>query len=357
MKLACYGFVLLLGLPAFAQEKFKSGKVFLGADTLSGSISSQRTARFVKFKAPGGAITEYDPSQATGFRLDDNVFLSREVEQEVKGEKQKEALFMQLLVQGRANLYYYRERDNSEHYWIEKDHQLRELRVVETIVQVDGKPYAQTRQEYQGILGYVLADCGKINVAEVPYSRAGLMGAVFTYNTCFEGEKVAVTYRKIKIMVHPGIKAGVSRPSFRGFEGVAGPSYGVFVNFQHNGARRVLSSQVEWVHNRYSASAGSERYSYRAVDLAALLRFTYPKGVIRPAVAVGVARSGITASADSLGTRVIAWRNVFYKVAAEAGLLLPVRRHYLYAAARIEPVLDVALLRSKIYNLSVSIGF
>lgn len=357
MKLALYGLALLLGLPVLAQEQFKPGNVFLGADTLSGSISSQRTARFVKFKAPDGAIAEYDPGQAAGFRLDDNVFLSREVEREVKGEKRKEALFMQLIVQGRANLYYYRERDNSEHYWIEKDHQLRELRVVETIVQVNGKPYAQTRKEYQGILGYVLADCGKINVGEVPYSRAGLTGAVFAYNTCFEGEKTAVTYRKSKIMVHPGVKAGVSFPSIRGFEGAAGPSYGVFVNFQHNGARRVLSSQVEWVYNRYTARTGSERYSYRAVDLAALLRFTYPKGVVRPAVAAGVVRSGMTASADSLGARVVAWRNVVYKVAAEAGLLLPVRRHYLYAAARIEPVLDVDLVRTKIYHFSVSLGF
>jgi hypothetical protein len=357
MKRALYGLALLLGLPVFAQEQFKPGNVFVGADTLSGSISSQRTARFVKFKAPDGAIAEYDPGQAAGFRLDDNVFLSRQVEREVKGEKQKEALFMQLLVQGRANLYYYRERDNSEHYWIEKDHQLRELRVVETIVEVNGKPYAQTRKEYQGILGYVLADCGKINVGEVPYSRAGLTGAIFTYNTCFEGEKAAITYRRNRIMVHPGVKVGVSRPSYRALEGAAGPSYGVFVNLQHNGASRVLSTQVEWVHNRYTARTGSERFSYRALDLAALLRFTYPRGIIRPAISLGVIRSGVTASVDSLGSRMDGWRDVVYKATAEVGLVVPVRRHYLYAAGRIEPVLDEYLVRSKIYNFSVSIGF
>jgi hypothetical protein len=357
MKSFCYGLLLLVGLPVLAQERFIPGKVFVGADTLNGAISSQRTARFVRFKAPDGSIREYAPGEAAGFQMGDNVYLSRKAEREAKGEKQKEALFMQLLVQGRANLYYYRERDNSEHYWIEKDHQLRELRVVETTVQVDGKPYAQTRKEYQGILAYLLADCGKVKTGAVPYSRAGLAGAVFTYNTCFEGEKNAITYRRSKIMVHPGVKAGLSRPSFGKLEGTAGPSYGVFVNFQHNGARRVLSTQVEWVHNRYTASIGAERYSYRTADLAALLRFTYPKGVVRPAVSFGLIRSGVTASADSVGTRVQEWRDVIYKGAAEVGLVLPLRRHYLYAAGRIEPVLDLYIVRSRIYNFSVSIGF
>ncbi len=357
MKLFYCSLLLLVGLPVFAQEQYRPGKVFSGTDTLTGMVSSQRTARFVKFKAPGGETTEYSPAEAAGFELAGNVYLSREVEREAKGEKQKELLFMQLLVQGRASLYYYRERDNSEHYWIEKDHQLRELRVVETTVQVNGKPYAQVRKEYQGVLGYVLADCGKVNAPQIPYSRAGLVAAVFTYNNCFAGEKAAITYRKSRIMVHPGVKAGISLPSYDGLKGGAGPAYGVFVNFQHNGARRVLSSQVEWVHNQYTARTGPERYAYRAADLAALLRFTYPRGVIRPAVAVGVVRSVVNASADSLGIRVDAWRDVAYKAAAEVGVVVPVRRHYLYAAARAEPVLDVYLVRTRVYNFSVSIGF
>jgi hypothetical protein len=362
LKTYALGFLLLWGtLTAVAQDSYSPGKVYTPeGDTLAGFINSQRTARYVRFKSAAGNVTEYRSNQLTGFELEGSVYQRLEVEiNGTDGIARKEAVFMQLLVSGKVNLYQYKETDTDEHYWARKGDQQYELRVIKRIVKRDGKDYLLEAREYHNILTFLFMDCPRMKSREYEFSRKSLMDAVFSYNTCHENEKANIVYKREKRRIHPGVKGGLNALSQtysnRGYGSLAG----VFLELPFIGASRVISGQFEVVRNQYNTANIRYAYQYRIIDVGVFLKYTAPKGWVRPFIMGGIVRGSgnlrITESASRSSYEVNRGRMI--KFAAETGLQVPLSKHYAYTSLRYDVMLNNRLDKFRIFHLAFAFGF
>jgi hypothetical protein len=212
---------------------------------------------------------------------------------------------MQQLVRGKVSLYYYREKDNSEHYWAEKAGSLYELKITERLITgADGKSYSHSSREYQGILNFLFNDCPLVKTSAVPYSQSGLVAATDTYNGCFNGEKTSFRSKKSRIPIHPGVRGGVNY--FSQESAGYGPGFfaGVFANVPLTGASRTLSVQTELTYQRLGCRDFIYQYKYSFIDIGIFLRATVPRRTVRPYGTFGVVRGGGTLSkTDDLDRR------------------------------------------------------
>ncbi len=366
MNINFYSFLFLYLFFSFsvsAQESFGPGKVYtLKGDTLNGFINSQMTARYLKYRSAAGEVKEFTPIQVNGFNFEGNLYKSKEVEADLPIGKIKEPLFMQQLIEGRANLYYYKEKDNSEHYWVEKGTEIKELRVVDkTIHDKDGRIYLRKEKEFLRILNYLFNDCSKYKISEIPFSRLSLIKEVVKYNECFEGENSIVLAKKERMKIHPGIKIGGSQFLTLEAQGKFTPSAGVFVNLPLNKASRLLSIQFEANYNNYLAVVLTTeyRFGYRSLDVGALMRAMYPKGYIKPFLGLGfmygMGKRYVIPAASS--QKIGHSQFVFPKTLVEGGFQVPLRRRYVYTAARYERVMHSKGMKYRMLNFSLGLGF
>jgi|GEM_PF-2657381 len=362
LKVYALPFLLFLGtLAALAQDSYSPGKVYTpGGDTLAGHIYSQRTARYVRFKTAAGDVTEFAANQLAGFETEGNVYHRLEIERkDTEGVLRKEAVFMQLLVSGKVNLYQYKETNADEHYWVRKGDQQHELRVIKRIITKNGKDYFFEAKEYQNILAILFLDCPRMESGQYGFSREHLMSAVFTYNTCGENPKADILYKREKRRIHPGIKGGLNALSQVNFTRGYGSLAGVFVEFPFIGASRVLSTQLEVVRHQYNTADKGYAYQYRIIDVGAFLKCTAPTGWVRPFFAAGIVRG----SGDLRINDVRAGRSYevnhgrMIKVALETGLQVPLSRHYAYTSLRYDLMLNNRLDKFKVFHLAFAFGF
>jgi len=350
-------FVFFSFLTAIAQDHYSPGKVYILGDTLTGQLSSQQTARYVKFKAADGTITEYTPHQVLGFENNAIVWSSKVVETNPYGEKIREPLFMQQLVRGKVSLYYYKERDNQEHYWAEKEGKMLELHGGRKTVVVNQTKYLKSDKTYQVFLQQLFSDCNKPDLHLCAFNKKALTGAVYDYNLCTGEAAARNQYQKNKFVVHPGLKIGANYFSEASASFQLTPSAGLFVNVPLSRANRIFSGQVEVLYNQYHALLAGQASRYRFIDFAALFRTTYPKGFVRPFGAIGIVyglgleevRSGVTA-------KYISGKNAQPKLALEGGLQVPLRKRFLYTAARYEKFLNTPRGYYKLFNFSLGVG-
>ena len=362
LKICALPFLLLLStLTAIAQDSYAPGKVYTPeGDTLTGYIYSQRTARYVRFKAAAGDVTEFASNQLTGFETEGNVYQRLEIElKDADGILRKEAVLMQLLVSGRVNLYQYKENNTEEHYWARKGDQQYELRVIKRIVTRNGQDYVFEAKEYLNILAFLFMDCPRMKSGEYGFSRESLVAAVFSYNTCNENAKANIVYKREKLRIHPGIKGGLNAlsqvNSTRGYGSLAG----AFVEFPFIGANRVVSTLLEVVRHQYNTADEGHAYQYRIIEVGAFLKCTAPKGWVRPFVAVGIVRgSGDLRINDArLGRSYEVSRGQMIKIAGETGLQVPLAKHYAYTSLRYDVMLNNRLDKFKIVHLAFAFGF
>jgi hypothetical protein len=355
-------FAFLVSLITTAQDSYSPGKVYtLQGDTLTGGIYSQRSARYVRFKAPSGDVAEYGAGRLAGFETEGSIFQRLAIEvKDVDGIRRKDTVFMQLLVSGRVNLYQYKEKDTEEHYWVRKGDQQHELRVVRKFIEKNGQNYLSEVKEYQGILIFLFSDCPRMKSQEYGFSRESLMAAAFTYNHCFEEAKASVVYKKrARLHIHPGLKGGLNAlsrvNSTRGYGSLAG----VFVNVPFTGANRAVSAQLEVVHNQYNTADEFYTYHYQVLDVGAFVRCTAPKGWVRPFIAAGLVRGSghLRAKKTVPGNTYRVDGGRMIKFAGETGIQIPLSKHYAYTGLRYDVMLNNRLDKFKIVHLAFAFGF
>ncbi|MBD0255148.1 MAG: hypothetical protein ICV83_05470 [Cytophagales bacterium] len=349
--------LLLTCLPAISQDHYAAGKIYTLGDTLTGYVNSQHTARYLKFKAGDGNVTEYTPHQVLGFERDGQIYLSKEAETNPYGEKTKEPLFMQQLVRGKVSLYYYKERDNAEHYWAEKEGKMLELHGGRKAVEVNGSKYLKSDKTYQVFLQQLFSDCSTPNLHLCAFTKKSLTEAVYNYNVCAGEQTARNQYKEEKISIHPGLKVGANFFSEASGSYQLSPSLGLFVNIPISRANRVFSGQVEVVYNQYAVAQIPSSVVYKFVDVGALFRATYPKGHVRPFGAAGVAYAlGLGQVRRVPDLKYISGKEGRPKLALEAGLQVPLKKRFVYAAARYDKFLNTPKGYYRLFNVSLGVG-
>ncbi len=196
----------------FAQKDYQPGYILLNnGDTLNGyildAIKSGHNHSACSFKSSlESEAKEYAPFEIIGYQYSNNIYY---VSKHVPYKNQMKDLFLEYLVKGRVNLYYYN-KSPEKIYYIEKfDGQLIPLTSIEkdTLIITNIKnierrrEYAWTEKNYIDSLAKVFEDCPEINkeLLYLNFTHKDLINISKDYHEymCEPGES-CIVYEKAK---------------------------------------------------------------------------------------------------------------------------------------------------------------
>ncbi len=229
--------LLIAGINSISgQSNFVPGMVITNRyDTLTGLIDSRgeiRNAKQCTFKQSEKSEEEnYYPGDIFGYRYENGKFY---VSREVPAADGTKKVFLELLVDGIADLYYYKD-ENEVHYYMEKPgEKLAELtNEVKTVVLNTGQEITRQSKRYLGALRVFLADCEEIQpeINKVEFNQKSLAGIAeeYHYYVCGPGEDCINYLKEI-----PKLKVG-----FQAYVSVMSSSYhykngGIYTEFDLN---------------------------------------------------------------------------------------------------------------------------
>jgi outer membrane protein W len=274
---------------------------------------------------------EYLPGQIKAYRfLESKYYVSKNIPE--NGTKKN--MFLEFLVNGIADLYYYRDINNNPHFFIEKrDGQLFELKNTQEMIKNNDSPYYWERREYLlekkeyiGLLKYAFADCPQLfeSINNATLDTKSLINITKKYhNHVCNGEKCIIYEKKlpaIKLTFAPFASMNVSYLNIVGgheqyenikFQNSTYPAIGVLVNTTMPRENEKLSLQVSAdIGKNYFYGTGTyvQDNSFNEVHLHSTIlkakggfKYTYPTGKFRPTIMAG---ANFTTLFDVKGRRV-----------------------------------------------------
>jgi len=325
--------LLVLGLCAVtlsAQTNFVPGYYITSqSDTIYGEIDDrgdQRNCRLCTFRAGEGMeILSFEPGEIFAYRFQDGgkYYIAREV----KIHDEIRTVFLEYLVNGIANLYYYR-GEGADRYYIEsEDGRFTELSNDLVQFTVDGTTYKRRSNLYVGQMKASFGDCPEIQsrLEGARFSHQSLIKLSSEYHDYVCDGEVCVIYEKPipVIRVSGGFYLGVSKSSldFPDYDGTladfnadagykwyhyyqfsthTGPEFGAHFNFTLPRVNKHLALVVnaDYSQHDFKGSAVDEsnpgviiqmEASARvtSLNMATGLQYTFPRGKIRPTIAAG----------------------------------------------------------------------
>lgn len=336
----------LLGISfqAAAQTDFRPGYVVMtDGDTLRGEVDArgaQRNARLVRFRAtPAATVTDYQPRQLQGYGLSggrtyqtQTISLADSLQQQsfaqIRLDTLRQPVFLETVVRGSLSLLFLEDRLARSHYYLRTpDGQVKELiqsveRVVgskslygsgiESTYKTGVAPYDKKTNDFRYTLQKATRQCFAVQpaIVEVKFALTPLARLVKRYNECVGdipslspslrpspvrlvvlagvgGSRLALTDNRFFLQVRSTTTAGIR------------PIVGVGLHLPLNRISEKLALRLEALYHaqRYQTAVvsdgvlGTVQYQYRAniqsVRIPLLLRYTWPKGQIRPFLQAG----------------------------------------------------------------------
>ncbi|MFO7756640.1 MAG: hypothetical protein R6V34_11725 [Bacteroidales bacterium] len=197
--------MMLAIISANAQADFRPGYIITNEfDTIHGYINNRgeiKNSVVCSFKTDEDSDAEdYEPGQIFGYRFENGKYYITK-EAPVNGDEQ--TLFLEYLVDGIADLYYFRDVDGV-HYYIQKE----DIRMIELTNKV--KTYlingeqeiSRQSKRYIGALRAALADCKEIQpqINDVKFTHKALAGITEQYHdyVCIDGQECVIYMKEIK---------------------------------------------------------------------------------------------------------------------------------------------------------------
>lgn len=229
---------------------------------------------------------------------------------------EKRIVFLRILVEGKANLYFLNDAVGKEHYFIEKnDLPAEELIYTEYFKMIKGKRVVIPFEQYKGQLNEVLSDCEQLFflVKDAEYKRRDLVAIFEGYNTCDSASGPISTEReKVKILVESGVLVGLGANKL-GFTGITkynledmdfdiSPAYsfGAYLTLLGDRSRGRYALRNELIYNSIGGSAHYEdiqsedvytisdvKLNLGYLQLNTLFRYTIPTKKLKPYINVG----------------------------------------------------------------------
>lgn len=208
-----------------AQSNFQSGFVIKNnGDTLKGKIKyigDVYLGKTCTFKDTSETIIDFSPKDIKAYRFtDDRYFVSREIT--FGKEKTKETVFLEYLVNGKADVYYYKRNNNETKYFIEKDTSgLVELVYEEGYKYKDDKTFFYKTTEHKLILKQFMSDVPSLNekieeLKQPEHNQLIRLASKYHKSVCPDSN-CTVYKKKIKNTIWAEIGAGNSIYSFQFF--------------------------------------------------------------------------------------------------------------------------------------------
>ncbi len=300
-----------------AQTDFRPGYyITWDNDTIWGLIDYRgeiRNSSFCSFKENANAKPiQFKPSEIKAYRFTDSKYY---VSKKIKIGDQEKQVFIEFLVNGIADLYYHASLNNPMYLIEDRDGNLIELTDETKDEYVEGTGLvrkADTR--YIGLLKATFSDCMEIqhDIEDVKLEHKYLIRITKKYHDYVCDDEKCIVYEKTVAPMHLRIApiAGISTSKIRFSEGQFSgyefePNYfpfaGILLNTTIPRLNEKLSVEFETIlhnpqyngtYNYYNNSDGRTDYFESDINILALqpslsLRYTRPKGIFRPTLAVG----------------------------------------------------------------------
>ena len=301
-------FTFLIGITTcFAQSDFREGYIIDSSnDTIPGFINNRgslKTLKKCRFKTQKDAeYKDYTPDEIQAFRIfEGGYYVSMEIEKDGK----KERLFIEKLVEGIIDVYYF-SVVNEGYYLIQtEDGEMYELKNSQIEVTNDDGSFVKDKKEYVYVLRYLLQDSPK-SVRKVDYlsfDSNSMIDLAQDYHNevCDDYECIVYTKEKLNPKLSFGFHVGYSISKVKVFDNEYTKNlnkdystssdivYGGFLNYMDPNISERFSLQLGLFlqNGHYSADSSSMKIGYMKVPFS--IKYTYPKKRVMPSVWLGIA--------------------------------------------------------------------
>jgi len=305
---------IFLSLHSFGQTDYRPGYyITFDNDTVSGLINYRGetwNSKFCSFKETDNANEQrFYPTDIQSYRFTDGKYY---ISKTIETKDSTQEVFLEFLLNGYKNLYFYGDIDNFAYYLEEQDGRLISLKKATIFYEQGEKKVAQQDYRYIGALKATLYDCPDIqnDIDRVTLTHDSLIKLLRKYNDCVCDDNCVVYEKdllpKVKFQVAPTVGFGKAHfytdkaydPVYD-FDRNNYVSYGLQINTVFPRISKSLSLQVglQYFKNEFNLLLVTEKTSLISksdihVNTTSLqpsfaLKYTYPKGKIKPSVAVG----------------------------------------------------------------------
>ncbi|SFE32056.1 hypothetical protein SAMN05518672_105270 [Chitinophaga sp. CF118] len=280
----------------------------------------------------------FGPGEIKAFRVatPDEAYVSRQVKLDITNQNmenldeftkrviQDTLVFLQVIVTGEYNLYDYTDASSRHHFVYEvasKPGSVWELEYVRSFISNSTITGIYEGRTYQQQLAAIFADCPGVakRALHVAYREDNIMNLFLGYNNCKNPSGKQFVRKKEKKTLLFGVIAGISSNSFKfsgpvyifdgsNYHSSTSPVAGVFMDLAFNRNRRQFSFINELMYKTVktegTAKDGSSvKFGFSYVGLNTMIRYTYPKGLIRPIANVGISNSLVLSTKDNTWKR------------------------------------------------------
>ena len=304
-----------------AQRDYRKGYIITNMnDTIHGWIDYRgdiRNARICSFReTETGQATDYSPWDISAYRFIDSKFY---VSKNIGAADAPNQIFLEYLVNGMANLYYYREDNVNEYYYIEKDGHFHELKIDEIEVDVRGSTRTMPIHSYVGVLQAALGVWEmREDIEKAKLEHWSLIDIARDYHnyTCTDGSECIIYVKRKPLMalkVGPvvgvnlatlkmtrnwymiGLETGKLAKDHYKFDPLTNFTLGVNLNLSMPRTSEKLSMQMQALYAKYHffhtykrGSTSTELHiNSNALQMGLNFKYEYPRGKLRPTLAAG----------------------------------------------------------------------
>lgn len=307
----------ILSKKAICQTDFRPGYYITWKnDTVYGLIDYRgeiRNSAFCSFKSNDDSESiRFEPADIQAYRfLGSKYYISRKIQ--IRDEE--EQVFLEFLVNGITNLYYYG-NFNNPCYFIEDDSgNLFKLDEEKKIDYIEGKGYVMRQDfRYIGLLKTTMADCMEIqkDIENVKLDHKSLINITKEYHEYVCEEEQCIIYEKrvpkVQLRIAPVLGLVISKLDFSenqfsnfDFHQTTTPQLGLLINMSLPRTNEKLSLELEssifrpkyygnYVGMTYNTTNYYEAYiKLLLLESSASIKYTFPRGNFRPTLALGFA--------------------------------------------------------------------
>ena len=239
---------------AIGQVNFIPGQVvLLNGDTLSGYIDYRNWAinpKKVAFKTNIDSVIQIlNPLEILEFSVSDEIYVSavvkvettplaiNNIEDDASLHFRTDTIFLQTLIKGAKSLFFYKNEESRDNYYIKEDSAI-ELLVYKQYIKKDenGHTYAAENNTYLGQLRLYLGDCPTIQsyLENTKYNKNSLISLFQEYYNCISSE-TAFMRKPEKVRCEAGMLVGSSLSTLRfqstEFDYLVNATYSYSINF------------------------------------------------------------------------------------------------------------------------------
>jgi len=296
----------------FSQTDFRPGYyITLTGDTVKGLVDYRgeiRNSKFCVFKKDETSEeSKFLANEIKAYRFTDSKYY---VSKLVTTEKEETLIFLEYLVNGIDDLYYYRD-ENKDHYFIETaECRLVELTNDEKTVYIEGREGTVKSKKYLGQLKATFSNCPEVQkqIETTELTHKSLIKIVKSYHdyVC-DGEKCIVYEKnvaKVNLNLIPVFGINSTRIDFENesvykdynFENKLSYAFGLLLNISLPRLNEKLSLQTGLIYTKHFYGTYYENGNYRSdfglyayyIKNPIAIRYIFPKYKIRPFANVGM---------------------------------------------------------------------